>query len=171
MTDRSQATKIWSCKIGETDAGSFPSGADGPMRQAISDAYYKLIGRVPNFIFSGWGGALTEPERAVVENREPIQPATPQGAVPGADVLNISPDEVGRIMHESWSKTKREQGFHHPDEQGHNFKNGMGRCDKCHADLISWEDLPEKQKDINRHAFDAVLAELRRKAEEAERKG
>src|SRR5690606_6551087 len=30
--------------------------------------------------------------------------------------LNISPDDVGRIMHESWSRTKRSQGFHHPSE-------------------------------------------------------
>lgn len=61
---------------------------------------------------------------------------------------------VGRIMHESWSQTKRKQGFHHDRECP---RSGMYRCDKCHADLIPWDDLPEAQKDINRHALDAVL--------------
>ena len=75
--------------------------------------------------------------------------------------LNISPDDVGRIMHESWSKTKRAQGFHHPDEVDH----WRHPCEKCHRDLILWEDLPETQKDINRHAFDEVLAEIKRRAD------
>ncbi len=72
-------------------------------------------------------------------------------------------ERIGKIMHESWSKTKRAQGFHgpnetctHPDylknECRHHF-----RCNKFHADLIPWEELPEPQKDINRHAFDAVI--------------
>lgn len=88
--------------------------------------------------------------------------------------LEISPDDVGRIMHESWSKTKRAQGFHGPDEPctGPRFGYAVGlagcskgaRCGKFHADLIPWEDLPESQKDINRHAFDAVLAEIKRRA-------
>ena len=38
-------------------------------------------------------------------------------------------------------------------------------CEKCHRDLILWEDLPETQKDINRHAFDEVLAEIKRRAD------
>ncbi len=83
------------------------------------------------------------------------------------EALNISPDEVGRIMHNSWARTKEAQGFHHP-EVAHPYNPHLHlsyRCDKCHDDLISWEMLPEGQKDINRHAFDDVMAELRRRAE------
>ena len=72
-------TNIWFCKIGE-NTGPLPSGADVPMRAAIREAYLRLTGREPNFIFSGWGGELTEGERAVHENRElrnsPPQPMT-----------------------------------------------------------------------------------------------
>lgn len=63
--------KIWACKIGEVDAEKLPPGSDGPMRRAIELAYNELTGESPEFIFSGWGGELTEGERAVVENRPP----------------------------------------------------------------------------------------------------
>lgn len=61
--------KIWYCKIGEV--GSVPMGSDAPMRTAIRRAYKEITGEEPEFIFSGWGAELTEPERAVVENRPP----------------------------------------------------------------------------------------------------
>lgn len=60
---------IWECKIGEVSRELLPSGADWPMRQAIAEAYCKLTGYKPKFIFSGWGAELTESERDVVENR------------------------------------------------------------------------------------------------------
>lgn len=63
--------KIWSCKIGEVDPEKVPDGGDWPMRQAISEAYERITGEAPTFLFSGWGASLTESERAVVENREP----------------------------------------------------------------------------------------------------
>ena len=55
--------KIWTCKIGEIDAGRLPEGADWPMRDAIRRAYVELTGREPEFVFSGWGGNLTAAER------------------------------------------------------------------------------------------------------------
>lgn len=61
---------VWKCKIGGPDA-ALPYGADLPMRIAISTAYRELTGEEPEFIFSGWGAELTEPELAVVENRLP----------------------------------------------------------------------------------------------------
>jgi len=61
--------KIWSCKIGETN--DLPHGADLPMRIAIAEAYTRITGKTPDFIFSGWGAELTEAERAVVEDRSP----------------------------------------------------------------------------------------------------
>lgn len=64
-------SKIWNCKIGECEELDVPDGSDFPMRQAITRAYKEITGKDPMFIFSGWGGQLTEPERAVVENRVP----------------------------------------------------------------------------------------------------
>lgn len=61
---------IWFCKIGG-EVGDLPSSADGPMREAITRAYRKITGSEPGFLFSGWGGTLTEPQRAVVEDRPP----------------------------------------------------------------------------------------------------
>lgn len=63
--------KTWTCKIGEVDASLVPVGGDLPMRQAVERAYEELTGRRCEFNFSGWGGALDEGERAVVEDREP----------------------------------------------------------------------------------------------------
>ena len=83
----------------------------------------------------------------------------------------IDREHVGRLMHESWSRTKRAQGLHGPwDKCPQTFEcchvvfvEGEKRymqskpCEKFHADLIPWDDLPENQKDINRHAFDDVF--------------
>ena len=97
-------------------------------------------------------------------------------------VLALTPDEAGALMHESWSVTKRAQGFHGPEDScyrtgdrsrtqcGH-AKNAWGselpspwRCSWYHPDLVSWADLPAGQQDINRHAFDLVFGEIRRRA-------
>lgn len=64
-------TKIWFCKIGEVQEGMLPGGADAAMRKAVTAAYVAHTGESPDFIFSGWGGMLTEGERAVLENRMP----------------------------------------------------------------------------------------------------
>ena len=63
--------KIWTCKIGEVEPSLLPDGADHPMRVAVCSAYELLTGQEPEFLFSGWGGSLTEAERAVVEERMP----------------------------------------------------------------------------------------------------
>jgi hypothetical protein len=69
-------TKIWYCKIGECTEEElhriYPHGADLPMRRAVEKAYLEITGKEADFTFSGWGAELSEPERAVVENREPI---------------------------------------------------------------------------------------------------
>lgn len=64
-------SKIWYCKIGECEQADLDkwNGADLPMREAIARAYKEVTGKEPDFIFSGWGAELTEPERAVVEDR------------------------------------------------------------------------------------------------------
>jgi hypothetical protein len=55
--------KIWTCKIGQIPDGDLPAGADQPMRRAVEEAYQRLTGRDPTFLFSGWNGELTEAER------------------------------------------------------------------------------------------------------------
>jgi hypothetical protein len=86
--------KIWECKIGEVDAAKLPSGADLPMRQAVSDAYFNITGERPEFIFSGWGGELDEVERHVVDNKQ-VHPATEQAPV-DAVLKEASIHDMGR---------------------------------------------------------------------------
>ena len=62
--------RIWTCKIG----GMTPhvlSPADPAMRDAVEMMFKILTGVEAEFTFSGWGGELTEGERAVVEDRLP----------------------------------------------------------------------------------------------------
>lgn len=61
---------VWECKIGGPSV-VLPSGADGPMREAVESAFRALVGAPSEFNFSGWGGSLNEGELAVVENRAP----------------------------------------------------------------------------------------------------
>lgn len=61
--------KIWKCKIGGL-CEELPHGSDIPMRDAIREAYKKLTGEEPEFIFSGWAAELTESEREVVERHK-----------------------------------------------------------------------------------------------------
>ena len=64
------AEKIWTCKIGG-EVGALLNGADYLMRRAISEAFARITGCEPKFLFSGWHGELDESERAVVERRPP----------------------------------------------------------------------------------------------------
>jgi len=92
MTDKTEY--IWTCKIGGP-ARTLPHGADAPMRQAVQDAFAQLTGQDAEFCFSGWGGELTEPERAVVENRLPsaevVAPPVPTGLklVPASPTMEV----------------------------------------------------------------------------------
>ena len=55
---------IWGCKIGiraGTDV-TLPGGADGPMRDAIEEAFLAVTGLEAEFIFSGWGETLAKGE-------------------------------------------------------------------------------------------------------------
>lgn len=57
--------KIWTCKIGEI--ANVPAAGDAPLRDAVVKAYRELTGQDDDFIFSGWGGELTEGERTLAE--------------------------------------------------------------------------------------------------------
>lgn len=61
---------IWTCKIGGM-IDDLPGGQDAPMRRAVEKAFKAVTGREDEFCFSGWGGELTEGERAAVEDRMP----------------------------------------------------------------------------------------------------
>lgn len=79
------AERIWTCKIGGRVSG-LPNGADLPMRRAIYSAFQAVTGRESEFIFSGWGGELTEGERAVIEDRLPVEQAP---AAETAEPINV----------------------------------------------------------------------------------
>lgn len=64
---------VWECKIGIRGDFRLPAGCDAPMRRATEAAFLAITGVDPEFIFSGWGSKLTEPELAVVENRPPSE--------------------------------------------------------------------------------------------------
>jgi hypothetical protein len=70
--------RIWECKIGGP-VQHLPEGSGGPMRRAVGEAFRRITGTEPEFCFSGWGGELTEGERAVVENRLPVRELTETG--------------------------------------------------------------------------------------------
>lgn len=57
---------VWTCKIGFARRADLPSGSDSPMRQAVARAYKEITGHEPEFIFSGWCGALTASEARTV---------------------------------------------------------------------------------------------------------
>ena len=71
MSDEQLNSNIWTCKIGGKFLGELPHGADFPMRVAIQKAYKEITGFYPDFLFSGWGGELTEPEREAIKDRQP----------------------------------------------------------------------------------------------------
>lgn len=58
--------KIWECKLILPDDTDLPDGADFPMREAVSGAVEEMTGRLPQHLFSGWGGKLTKVEKKVI---------------------------------------------------------------------------------------------------------
>lgn len=76
---------IWFCKIGASKPDV--KNPDEVMRNAVRNAYREVTDCEPKFIFSGWNGQLTEPERAVVENLLPVREATPPADAALADEI------------------------------------------------------------------------------------
>ena len=83
--------------------------------------------------------------------------------------MKIDQEQHGRLMHESWSHTQREWGCHGPE--GLDTPHPPQRiicslrapCDNFDPDLIPWDALPEKQKDIYRNACDFEAVRRARK--------
>lgn len=65
---KSEVRDVWECKIGYS--GPLPVGADAPMREAVRRAFVELTGLEPSFLFSGWGGSLTDLEKSVIAHQE-----------------------------------------------------------------------------------------------------
>lgn len=59
--------KVWECKIGFALKHTLPTGADGPMREAVETAFRDMLGYDPEFIFSGWGAELTNDEQEILD--------------------------------------------------------------------------------------------------------
>ena len=57
---------VWDCKIGTLEDLVLPDGCDLPMRQAIKRAYMEITGKDCEFLFSGWGGKLSDVEEDCV---------------------------------------------------------------------------------------------------------
>jgi len=86
--------RIWFCKIGGP-VDHLPDGSDWPMRRAIQRAFEEVTGSEHAFTFSGWGGSLTEGERAVVENRRPASPTAP--AIDVDSIVREVADAMSRV--------------------------------------------------------------------------
>ena len=75
MSDKIGGRGIWYCKIGECDRNSLPQGCDWPMRRAVEEAYLKITGSYPQFIFSGWSAELTKVEEDVLVHQAALKAA------------------------------------------------------------------------------------------------
>ena len=47
--------EYWNCTIGPTTRDKLPDGCDFPMRQAVEDAFEKIVGEGASVCSSGWG--------------------------------------------------------------------------------------------------------------------
>lgn len=64
---------VWECQIGSGPANVMPGGWDQPMRDAIREAYRRITGEEPSFIFSGWRARLSEERRDALTEDERLQ--------------------------------------------------------------------------------------------------
>jgi len=126
---------------------------------------------------------LTIRDGLVREQRERAEKAEAEAARLRA-ALEIAPEDCGRIVHEKWCRTQREQLYHGPADPctagavtlptPEGPMRGLvtpcnvhGRCAVFDADLVPWSDLPEEKKARWSSPVGAgavVLAELRRRA-------
>lgn len=142
--------------IGKDGRGYVPMGLLDTIARARED-----LNRTHGFDF-GSAQMLEETIRLVLDHAI--------GQFKGA--LDLAPEDAGRIMHQQWVATKRAQGFHHPAEPCPHYGEFEGvssaarcvaHCSHRHPDLIEWDLLPDGQKEINRSAFRALLAEVKKR--------
>ena len=84
--------------------------------------------------------------------------------------------KTAQSLHDKWCEQMREKGWHGPDGLGHDFifdasiipcgklvlirPEERRYCDKFHADLIPWPDLPESRRQEYLATAKAVLPEI-----------
>ena len=92
------------------------------------------------------------------------------------DISKIVPHKelIASNVHDSWWEEKEKQGFHAPcncksqdamDARAldirsfgrYEFQKFYKFCDKCHADMYPYSELPENIKDYDRVTVSAVL--------------
>ena len=69
-------------------------------------------------------------------------------------------EQLAEKVHDAWWEVKKEGGFHAPNDCPHDQK-----CEKCHGDMIPYNDLADEIKEYDRVTVRCVLA-----AQEAIRK-
>lgn len=72
-------------------------------------------------------------------------------------------DGLAEYIHDSWWVTKKAQGFHYPSEEHNEFDPDDPKklCDKCHLDMIPYDELPESSKVFDQVTIRTTLAGLR----------
>ncbi|MBD3352391.1 MAG: hypothetical protein GF364_12965 [Candidatus Lokiarchaeota archaeon] len=72
-------------------------------------------------------------------------------------------DNIAEYIHDSWWEEKSTQGFHHPSEKHKQWdpSNPKKYCDKCHLDMIPYDELPESSKIFDKVTVETTLAALR----------
>ena len=73
--------RVWACKAVWGIDSELSAGCDQPMREAVKDAFFKVTGRWPDALFSGWAGQLTEGElRCALRRSRSISASTPRSS-------------------------------------------------------------------------------------------
>lgn len=60
-----ERNEYWMCIIGPTKRSEHPGNGEGPLRQAVELAFYRIFGRDADICASGFG--LTEEEKRQIE--------------------------------------------------------------------------------------------------------
>ena len=72
----------------------------------------------------------------------------------------IKTDVVAKLaeaMHEEWLEVMAEQGYHSPTKC---TANVLWECERCREGLVSWADLRNEVKEVNRRGARAMLKAL-----------
>ena len=129
--------RVWDCKVGCEEPLALEDGSDLPMRHAVREAFKNVTGIEPEFLFSGWGGELTESEAAVVENRVPAYGTLTLKV--DAEILTKAIAEISQPLADILAERNRQ------DEQwgGPDIDDGRSGWD--------WANYIERQVNLWRH--------------------
>jgi hypothetical protein len=160
--------RVWSCKIG-CKVGELPPGCDGPLREAVRDAFVRLTGMEPQFNFTGWGGKLDTFEREVVDEVHPNRQAalrsnlraTASVSVSGGGVAKSVSPQTGAAPSSGsvWTVTNPHgASFVHPNPM--------------RAMLNARRATPQSREEVERQTANlgAAVAEMREENEREQRK-